>query len=264
MTLALLGWVGALGSGAWALWLRRLLALRQEGAARACHELRGPIAAARLGLTLATRGGPGGFGSLRLVELELARAGLGAEDLERALVSRARAWEPAPRRLESVDVLGLARDCVAVWAPSAERAGVSLDLVEDAPSAEVLGDPLRIIQALGNLIANGIEHGDGNVIVRVACPAGMVRLEVSDSGTGLPGSVAKLSAGRLRGLRGLRGVRGVRGLRGRGLRGRGLVIAAAVAQSHGGRLASAPAQRGARMVLEFPAAPCLPALSLAR
>ncbi len=39
---------------------------------------------------------------------------------------------------------------------------------------------------------------------------------------------------------------------GRGARGRGLAIASAVAESHGGRLAAAPSERGARLVLELP------------
>jgi signal transduction histidine kinase len=45
-------------------------------------------------------------------------------------------------------------------------------------------------------------------------------------------------------------------LRGRrSSRGHGLAIAAAVAESHGGRLASLPAARGAHLVLELPEAP---------
>jgi signal transduction histidine kinase len=38
-----------------------------------------------------------------------------------------------------------------------------------------------------------------------------------------------------------------------GLRGHGLAIACSVARAHGGRLASAPSERGARLVLELPA-----------
>jgi hypothetical protein len=41
---------------------------------------------------------------------------------------------------------------------------------------------------------------------------------------------------------------------GRGPRGRGLAIAVAIAADHGGRLRSAPSLRGARLVLELPAA----------
>jgi signal transduction histidine kinase len=66
-----------------------------------------------------------------------------------------------------------------------------------------------------------------------------VRIEVIDGGPGLPATVAEL-ARRPRG--------------GRGSRGRGLAIAAAIARRHGGRLAAAPSERGARLVLDLPAA----------
>ena len=69
-------------------------------------------------------------------------------------------------------------------------------------------------------------------------PAG-VRIEVLDNGPGLPAPVGELAR---------------RSGHGHGPRGRGLAIALAVAQSHGGRLAVAPRERGARLVLELPVA----------
>ena len=112
----------------------------------------------------------------------------------------------------------------------------------EAPPQDVLlrGDRLRLAQACGNLLANAIEHGDGEVLLRARASAHTVRIEVLDDGPGLPAPVAVL-ARRPRG--------------GRGARGRGLAIAADVAARHGGRLASAPCERGARLVLELPTAP---------
>jgi signal transduction histidine kinase len=66
-----------------------------------------------------------------------------------------------------------------------------------------------------------------------------VRITVSDRGPGLPAPVAELRR---------------RPRRGRGARGRGLAISAEVAEAHGGRLVSAPAETGARLVLELPVA----------
>jgi signal transduction histidine kinase len=105
--------------------------------------------------------------------------------------------------------------------------------------ATVWGDRLRLAQAIGNLLANAIEHGRGPVEVEVTVHGGVVRVAVTDDGPGLPAPVAELR-GRPRW--------------GRGARGRGLAIAADVAEAHGGVLVSAPSQRGARLVLELPVA----------
>jgi signal transduction histidine kinase len=75
--------------------------------------------------------------------------------------------------------------------------------------------------------------------VRARAAGANVRIEVIDGGTGLPAPVDQL-VGRARG--------------GRGTRGRGLAIAAAVAAAHGGRLGVAPSDRGARLVLDLPGA----------
>jgi signal transduction histidine kinase len=103
----------------------------------------------------------------------------------------------------------------------------------------VWGDRLRLAQALGNLIANAIEHGGGEVRVTIGTRAETVRIEVCDDGPGLPAPVAALAR---------------RPRRGRGARGRGLAIALAIVRRHGGTIAAAPAPAGARVVLELPTA----------
>jgi signal transduction histidine kinase len=116
---------------------------------------------------------------------------------------------------------------------------VELQMQWSDPPVRVWGDRLRLAQATRNLIANAIEHGGGTVEVRGRRAGDAVRIEVIDRGPGLPAPVAEL-------------VRLARG--GRGRRGRGLAITTAIAADHGGRLAAAPSDHGARLVLELPAA----------
>jgi signal transduction histidine kinase len=193
-------------------------------AARAGHEVRGPLCVAQLALDGLERSA-----RVEAIGLELRRAALALDDLSgtrrRTIVDR-------------VDVARLLVDAEHAWHALAEAHGVTVAVEPGA--ARVAGDRLRLAQACGNLVANAIEHGSGRVHIGSSAAGGVVRIEVRDSGPGLPAPVAEL-------------VVAARGRRSR--RGHGLAIAAAVAERHGGRLASLPAARGARLVLELPEAP---------
>lgn len=237
------GWLAASGAGLAAGGVWRALAGRMETVARACHELRGPLTAARLGLQLGASSGDLSPARLRAIDLELGRAALALEDLDGARTRRVTARHPrrisAWRPPEPIDLEQLVSDSVEAWRPvAAARGGVELRVSWSGCPARVWGDRLRLAQATGNLIANAIEHGGGRVEVRGCAGLGRARVEVIDAGPGLPAPVAELTS---------------RPHHGRGLRGRGLAIASAVAASHGGRLAAAPSDRGARLVLELPA-----------
>jgi signal transduction histidine kinase len=207
---------------------------RLERVARATHELRGPIAAARLGVRMGVRLGALSGGRLRAVELELERAALALEDFCAAAGGR-----QAPSRLQEVRLAALVADCTEAWRPAAAARGGEIRVLWPSGEVVIHGDRLRLAQALDNLLANAIEHGEGTVEVRGRVDAGCVRVEVTDCGPGLPAPVAELSR---------------RARRGRGLRGRGLAIASTIARDHGGRLAAAPSDRGARLLLELPLA----------
>lgn len=230
----LTGWLAASGAGIAAGAVRRALAGRMESVARACHELRGPLTAARLGLQLGANTGELTPARLRAIDLELGRAALALEDLDAAGGRQGRAW----RALEPVDIRELVGDSAEAWRPSAEAQGVELVVSWSGTSPAVWGDRLRLAEATGNLIANAIEHGAGTVEVRGHGEPSRVRVEVRDEGPGLPAPVSEL-------------VRRPRA--GRGRRGRGLAIASTIVTRHGGRLAAAPCARGARMVVELPA-----------
>lgn len=228
------GWVAAGLAGALAVNVRRAYGNRMEAVARACHELRGPLTAARLGLAAPAGQERPSPGRLRAIETELGRAALVLDDLSGAGGGARRLW-----RLDRVDIRGLVADCAEAWRASAVAAGSAISVGGSGVEAAVWGDRLRLAQSLGNLIANAIEHGQGPVEVGVAVRSGTVRVTVSDEGPGLPAPVAELRR---------------HARRGRGARGRGLAIAAEVAEAHGGSLVSAPARSGARLVMELPAA----------
>jgi signal transduction histidine kinase len=228
----LAGWLAASAAGFAAAGAWRTLTWRMESVARACHELRGPLTAVRLGLDGGAGNGELTPARLRAIDLELGRAALVLDDLE--AVRTRRTWSRPP---DAIDLEQLVTDSAEAWRPSAAARGVELRVSWSGGAATVCGDRLRLAQVTGNLIANAIEHGGGIVEVRGYGDRMRARVEVTDTGPGLPAPVPEL-------------VRGARS--GRGRRGRGLAIAAAVAADHGGRLAAGPSAQGARLVLELP------------
>lgn len=273
------GWFVAGLAGLVAVVVWRLLELRMESVARASHELRGPLAAARLGLEVSPGKEELSLQRLRAVDLELERAALALDDLVRAgrrtprararnRTSRARARNPrssapacnprspAPADNPRYSALGdnqtrlaqatptfgmreLMADSVEARRASADAAGARLRLHWVGADARIRGDRVRLAQAMGNLIANAIEHGGETIDVYGRAELGKVCLEVVDNGGGLPAPVAELTQ-RARG--------------GRGQRGRGLAIATAIVEGHGGRIAAAPVRHGARLIVELPLA----------
>ncbi len=246
LTISALSTGGALAAAAAE---RRSRAARSLGVRRACHELRGPITAVRLGVQLGARTGELSVDRLRALDLELGRAGLALEDLA----------DPGsmlgPRRREPVDLRAVAEESVLAWSASAELHARELALRWRTDAVSVRGDRIRLAQILGNLLANAIEHGEGPITVTGRSGARRLLVEVRDEGPGLPAHVrTALAAPRAR--RPLSRA----GRRGDPRHGHGLAIAAQIAALHGGSLTAAAggaagaAGPGARLVLELPLA----------
>lgn len=206
---------------------------RREMVARACHELRGPLTAVRLSLATMERRLEAPPERLASLDLELRRAGLALDDF-----AAARSGRRIIDRTEPVEVAELLEEQYESWHVVARAFDSQVRLGTLVPGALVNADRLRLAQAVSNLVANALEHGPGRVELTariIGCRH--LRIEVIDEGPGLPASVAELT-------------RRARG--GRGRRGRGLAIAAEIAERHGGRLVAAPTSQGARIGLELP------------
>lgn len=222
-------WACTAVAGAIALWLLYGRIGQRESVVRAAHELRGSLQTIELGLVMSAGERD------RAMRLELDRARLALQDLETGR-RRARVDDPVP-----IDASSLLDDAVRAAGPRAAAAGKRVSWQWEGPGAAVHGSRVRMIQALGNLTINAIEHGDGPVILRGRRAGPVVRLEVCDGGPGLSAPVSELTR---------------RARCGIGRRGRGLAIAQDIATLHGGRLAAAPTQRDARLVFELPACVC--------
>jgi signal transduction histidine kinase len=224
------GWLAAV---VWALVAGALQARERRRVsltAQAGHEIRGPLCTARLALDGLER-----CARVDAIDLELRRATLALEDL-----AYARRGHRVRERLERVDVARVLREGAHAWRALAASRHATLSVEPPARPAFVLGDRMRLAQACANLVANALEHGGGFARVGAFVTDGRVHVEVADSGPGLPAPIPRLVAA----ARGRRTTRG-----------HGLAIAASIAERHGGRLTSAPAARGARVILELAEAP---------
>ncbi len=135
-----------------------------------------------------------------------------------------------PLDLAPVSISELATEAVGTTAPGAAKQGVTLE-VATTMGPPVQGDSRRLMQVLDNLIVNAVKfsHRDGLVRVTAAWQDGTWRVDVSDSGIGIPPEEADQLFSRF--------VRGsnarTAGLPGSGL---GLSIVKVLTEMHGGHV----------------------------
>jgi two-component system sensor histidine kinase MtrB len=149
-----------------------------DGVARAEHELRGATTALRM-VCQAVRRDPAARGHADVIEAQLDRLRAGLADLQAAQGGEraARGAEASGAETEPVELPALARAAAAPWSGSAfEWEGPPL-------TAEL--DRRRFAKALGNVLANAAEHGQGDIRVTGRAHNGGVRLEVRNRGRGL-------------------------------------------------------------------------------
>jgi signal transduction histidine kinase len=149
-------------------------------------------------------------------------------------------------RHEPMDMAVLANRAADLYREVAEQKRITVG-VEASGAAPMEGDPVRIGQALSNLVDNALKYTpeEGRVVIATATEPGSVVVTVSDSGPGVPAGERDAVWRRL--------YRGDASRSQRGL-GLGLTLVRAVAEAHGGSasVGSAPGG-GALFQLRFPA-----------
>ena len=207
------------------------IARERRFVADASHELRTPLALLSTELELAQR---------RPRSPEELRAALdsAAEEVDRLtrlaedLLVLARADEgQLPLRREEIQVKDLLETVAGRFDQNVEVG------VQDGDS--IVGDRLRLEQALGNLVDNARRHGAGTIRLEAVRRDDRIELRVSDEGPGFPPELLPHAFDRF--------TRGDEA-RERGGTGLGLAIVAAVAKAHGGRAHA----EGSTVTIELP------------
>jgi heavy metal sensor kinase len=209
----------------------------------ASHELRTPLALHKIELELALRYAktPEEMrAAIASAIVEVDRLSALAEDL--LVLARSQQGKLALhlRRVRVADLLG---DVRARFAARLGESGRSL-VVEPANGLMVDADPVRLEQALTNLIENAIEHGAGEITLSTTESGGELEIHVSDRGPGFPAEFLDRAFERFTRADPARGGDGT---------GLGLAIVEAIARAHRGSAHAANRDgAGADVWIELP------------
>jgi signal transduction histidine kinase len=213
--------------------------------ADASHELRTPLALLQAELELALRR-PRARAELeaavRSAAEETDRLVRLAEDL--LLIARSDQGS-LPLRVEDVDVSLLLEDVRSRFAARADQLGRELT-VETGADVIIEADPMRLEQALGNLVDNALTHGAGRVTLRATATGRAVELHVVDEGAGFPPRFVDRAFDRFSRADEARNARGT---------GLGLAIVSLIAHAHDGEAVAGGDERGADVWLTLPFRP---------
>ncbi len=224
--------------------LARSLDGQRAFVADAAHELRSPLTALKLQLTLLERAPDDA--ARRAAQAELARGIERSARLVEQLLALARSEPGAPPApAQRVDLAELAREVMADTVPLALQRGSALDL-QATGAVPVEGDAVALRLLLRNLIDNALRHSPPGTPVAVGVErlGDQAVLRVDDAGPGIPPDDRERVFDRFY-------RRSATPAEGSGL---GLAIVRSIAERHGGTVAlDRSPQSGLRAELRLPA-----------
>ena len=166
--------------------LGRSLDQQRAFVADAAHELRSPLTALKLQLSLLERAGDDAAraGAVKALGEGITRAGWLVEQLL-ALARNEPGAPPLP--MATLDLAEVARDALAATVPLAVARGTELDLHADA-TVPVQGDAASLAALVRNLVDNAVRYAPpgSRVEVFVGHEDGAPLLRVDDNGPGIP------------------------------------------------------------------------------
>jgi two-component system, OmpR family, sensor histidine kinase BaeS len=218
--------------------------VRRNLVADVAHELRTPVAVLQAGhealLDGVTEPTPEQLGSLRDEVLRLARM---VDDLQRLAAAEAAALQLTLVTCDLAEIAGTAADRLA---GAFDAADIAVD--RQLSSVQVMGDPGRLHEVIGNLLTNALKFtpAGGSVLVQTGPEDQRALLRVRDSGAGIPPDELPHIFDRF-----FRG-RGAAGVAGSGI---GLTVVAELVRAHHGQLeVSSPPGQGAQVTVTLPRA----------
>jgi signal transduction histidine kinase len=228
---------------------REMILTREEFLAIVSHDLRTPLNVIAVSAAVLAEQFPGGAPdsevSRALGRMQRAAAQMGGmlSDLLDATRFEHGRFRLAPHIGDAVAVV---QECATAFDALAHVNGVALHVEAPAGRVPARFDHTRIVQVLSNLLRNALQFtaAGGTITLRVAAEPPGCRIDVSDTGAGIPAADLQRIFDRFHQV-------GNPDRRGLGL---GLYISKAIVDAHGGRIwAESEIGRGSRFSLTLPA-----------